>query len=249
MSRQAGLRLAVFLGSALTAGAGCGQGPSLATPDLATEFPDGSTGADDAMPSLTLSPPSARVTVGRAQPFSASLAASWSVTEASGGTIDSTGSYVAPSVPGVYHVVATASGATATAAITVVPPGLDLVAGKLGGPGTADDVGLKARFNMLEGVWLDPAGVLYATDTYNNTIRQMVLATGRVTTLAGFLIRTSIASRSRPVCRRRSRATARATAMATVPMRSSPARTALRSTAWGTCSSSTNITEPSVRSI
>lgn len=64
-------------------------------------------------------------------------------------------------------------------------PELRLVAGGLGGPGNADDVGEAARFNQPFGVASDGAGNLYVTDFYNHTIRRIVLGTGAVTTIAG----------------------------------------------------------------
>jgi hypothetical protein len=52
------------------------------------------------------------------------------------------------------------------------------------GVGSADGTGASARFNHPYGITSDGAN-LYVTDTWNNTIRKIVIATGAVTTLAG----------------------------------------------------------------
>ena len=46
-------------------------------------------------------------------------------------------------------------------------------------------VGASARFNNPAGIVLDGKGNLYVADQSNNTIREVVLATGAVTTIAG----------------------------------------------------------------
>ncbi|MGI4832569.1 MAG: hypothetical protein ACRYFK_03820 [Janthinobacterium lividum] len=51
--------------------------------------------------------------------------------------------------------------------------------------GAADGTGTSARFNMPYDVAYDGAGNLYVTDQGNNRIRQIVVATGVVSTLAG----------------------------------------------------------------
>jgi sugar lactone lactonase YvrE len=51
--------------------------------------------------------------------------------------------------------------------------------------GSADGIGSAARFYSPDGVALDGAGNLYVADGANQTIRQVVIATGQVTTLAG----------------------------------------------------------------
>ena len=50
--------------------------------------------------------------------------------------------------------------------------------------GTADGIGAIARFNKPAGITTDGIN-LYVSDTGNDTIRQIVIATGQVTTLAG----------------------------------------------------------------
>jgi sugar lactone lactonase YvrE len=54
-----------------------------------------------------------------------------------------------------------------------------------GGTGSADGTGIAARFRNPDGLAADGAGNLYIADTGNDTIRQLVIATGVVTTLAG----------------------------------------------------------------
>jgi sugar lactone lactonase YvrE len=51
--------------------------------------------------------------------------------------------------------------------------------------GSADGTGAAARFGGLDGSFSDGAGNLYVSDSGNNTIRKIVLATGEVTTFAG----------------------------------------------------------------
>ncbi len=58
-------------------------------------------------------------------------------------------------------------------------------AGTAGNVGDADGTGAAARFNKANGIAADTSGNLYVADTYNHTIRKIVIATGVVTTLAG----------------------------------------------------------------
>jgi hypothetical protein len=67
----------------------------------------------------------------------------------------------------------------------VTPVGVvSTLAGAAGQTGSADGAGADARFQRPQGVATDPAGNLYVTDTYNETIRK-ITAAGVVTTLAG----------------------------------------------------------------
>lgn len=50
--------------------------------------------------------------------------------------------------------------------------------------GTADGIGTSARFNQPNGITTDGAN-LYVTDSFQNTIRKIVIATGNVTTISG----------------------------------------------------------------
>jgi sugar lactone lactonase YvrE len=54
-----------------------------------------------------------------------------------------------------------------------------------GQPGSADGTGAAARFFYPSSITSDGAGNLYVTDSANQTIRRVVIATGAVTTLAG----------------------------------------------------------------
>jgi DNA-binding beta-propeller fold protein YncE len=58
------------------------------------------------------------------------------------------------------------------------------LAGSAGNPGSTDGTGATARFNFPRGVASDGTN-LYVADTYNSTIRNIDIATGTVTTLAG----------------------------------------------------------------
>lgn len=62
---------------------------------------------------------------------------------------------------------------------------LSLIAGGLGGQGTADGSGAQARFNTPFGLALDGAGTLYVADQYNSAVRKVVPASGATTTVAG----------------------------------------------------------------
>ena len=59
------------------------------------------------------------------------------------------------------------------------------LAGSPGVSGSADGTGSAARFNGPTDIASDGSGLLFVTDQNNNTIRQIVAATGAVTTLAG----------------------------------------------------------------
>ena len=58
------------------------------------------------------------------------------------------------------------------------------LAGTAGAPGSVDGTGAAASFNDPEGIATDGTR-LYVADAGNNTVRQLVIATGVVTTLAG----------------------------------------------------------------
>jgi sugar lactone lactonase YvrE len=64
-------------------------------------------------------------------------------------------------------------------------PVLGLLAGGLGGPGSADGRGSASRFRGAKGAAFDGSGNLFIADAGNQTIRKVVIATGEVTTLAG----------------------------------------------------------------
>ena len=65
----------------------------------------------------------------------------------------------------------TGAGGTALASLT-------LLAGGIGGPGTADGNGTTARFYFPVAVVSDGAGNLYVADSVNGTIRKIAIATG-----------------------------------------------------------------------
>jgi len=68
--------------------------------------------------------------------------------------------------------------------IVIATGSVTTVAGSAGLHGASDGTGMAARFNTPSGMTTDGAN-LYVADTYNNTIRIIVIATGDVTTLAG----------------------------------------------------------------
>lgn len=82
---------------------------------------------------IVISPPSLSTFTGRSQQFTASVSGGvadtsviWSISEPNGGSINSTGLYVAPSVAGTFHIVATSAAdrsksATATVQVTIKP--------------------------------------------------------------------------------------------------------------------------------
>lgn len=76
------------------------------------------------------------------------------------------------------------AGRADTRAVDAVP-GLQLLAGGLGGAGTQDGTGAGARFCMPTGMVGDGLGNLYLADYCNHSIRQVVPSTGKITTLAG----------------------------------------------------------------
>ncbi|HEY9899839.1 MAG TPA: NHL repeat-containing protein [Pantanalinema sp.] len=59
------------------------------------------------------------------------------------------------------------------------------LAGTLGSYGSTDGTGTAATFKNPAAVTADGSGTLYVADTYNHTIRKIVISTGVVTTLAG----------------------------------------------------------------
>ncbi len=60
------------------------------------------------------------------------------------------------------------------------------LAGQPGVAGSVDGTGSSARFSSPYGIWGDGTSTsLYVSDTFNHTIRKIVIATGQVTTIAG----------------------------------------------------------------
>jgi sugar lactone lactonase YvrE len=69
--------------------------------------------------------------------------------------------------------------------IEIATGAVTTLAGAPGQPGSADGSGATARFNCPYGIVLDGQGNLLVADVRNHTIREVVIATGAVTTLAG----------------------------------------------------------------
>ena len=76
------------------------------------------------------------------------------------------------------------TGGRAVRKVVLATGAVTTVAGTLNTAGSTDGVGTAARFNVPNGLALD-AGSLYVSDSTDNTIRRIVLATGTVTTVAG----------------------------------------------------------------
>ena len=85
---------------------------------------------------------------------------------------DSTNIYVTDSSNNIIRKIVKATGEVTT------------LAGSAGSLGSADGTGTAARFYYPGGIATDGSN-LYVADTYNDTIRKIVIATGKVTTLAG----------------------------------------------------------------
>jgi sugar lactone lactonase YvrE len=69
--------------------------------------------------------------------------------------------------------------------ITIATKAVSTLAGTAGMSGSTDATGAAARFNLPTGIAVDGMGNLFVTDLANATIRQIVIASGVVTTLAG----------------------------------------------------------------
>jgi hypothetical protein len=121
-------------------------------------------------------------------PLSASVPVTWSVTGGgAGGTVDDTGLYTAPTVPGNDEVIAESPiyyGERATVTIDVFNGGVLRYAGWPAGAGTVDGVGAAARICFPRGMVFDGAGSVYFGDC-GNVIRKLDVASGAVTTVAG----------------------------------------------------------------
>jgi len=87
-------------------------------------------------------------------------------------TTDGTNLYVADTTNHAIRRIVIATGVVTT------------LAGTAGSLGSANGTGPDARFNSPEGITTDGT-YLFVSDTYNHTIRRIVIATGVVTTFAG----------------------------------------------------------------
>ena len=174
--------------SACGGGDSTGDGGGGGTPDLAVP-PDF---ADDPNRVPVITPSPASVRRNGTLTLSADAPVTWSVRETNGGAITAAGVYTAPSLVGTYTVVAARQdnpSVTATAPVRVEFGELVVLAGALGGGGTADGVGTEARFNFfvdkLQPLAADSAGNLYVIDGGSFTIRKIAAGTDAVTTIAG----------------------------------------------------------------
>ena len=70
--------------------------------------------------------------------------------------------------------------------IVIATGAVTTIAGTAGAAGSADGTGAAARFSLPARLTMDGTSTnLYVTDSSNNTIRKIVIATGAVTTIAG----------------------------------------------------------------
>ncbi|MBT0662945.1 hypothetical protein KI809_01425 [Geobacter pelophilus] len=105
------------------------------------------------------------------------------------GSIDGTGSAARFNFPegiatdGTNLYVADTSNQTIRR-IVIATGAVTTLAGSAGASGSIDGTGSAARFNVPVGITADGTN-LYVADSFNNTIRKVVIATGEVTTLAG----------------------------------------------------------------
>jgi len=84
---------------------------------------------------------------------------------------------------GVGHLFATSG--TTIRRVVIATGEVTTLAGSPGHQGSADGTGVAASFSSPAGIASDGAGNLFVADTYDSTIRRVVVATGEVSTLAG----------------------------------------------------------------
>ncbi len=162
--------------------AACHTPMTAGDPDAAGLDPD--VPSIDAGGGIAVEPAAITLPAGTDQFFVATPAATtWAVVEPGGGSIDATGRYQAPDVPGTYHVTASDGVHTTTGSITVIQMSLAVLTGALGGSGGIDGVGQSARFYHPHAVASDGAGHVFVADL--KRLRRIDVATHAVTTLAG----------------------------------------------------------------
>lgn len=76
-------------------------------------------------------------------------------------------------------------GAHTVRKIVLATAAVSTIAGTAGMTGSTDGTGSAVRFSGPEGLSLDGTGNLYVSETFNSTIRKVVLVTGVVSTVAG----------------------------------------------------------------
>ena len=113
------------------------------------------------------------------------LTATWSSSDPTIATVNAGTGQVNGVAVGNATISATYGGLSASVDVAVVSvPIMTTIAGS-GQAGTADGFGRNAYFNFPEGIALDAAGMLFITDTANQTIRRINTSTGEVRTIAG----------------------------------------------------------------
>ena len=121
--------------------------------------------------SITISSAAVSTLAGNANPAADGAGAAARFNQPQQVTSDGVNLYVADSLNHIIRKIVIASGAVSTLAGT-------------GASGVADGTGSTAWFNTPRGITTDGSNV-YVADTGNNKIRQIAIATGLVTTLAG----------------------------------------------------------------
>src|SRR4051812_12116040 len=161
--------------------AGCSSAPGdSARADMAT----GGNGGDGGTPALAIAPTTVSLGLGQSVTFSANRPVSWSIVEASAGTIDDSGKYTAPLSPMTVHVQAATTDAPsemATATVTVAAFAMTIIGGSYGGPGDADGARDTVRFETVHGMSYDGTRYVYFGDAA--CVRRLDVMSGEVATL------------------------------------------------------------------
>jgi hypothetical protein len=153
--------------------------------DVDLEPPPGGAHAASA---VSINPDHVQLFTGQTVPLGSESAVTWSVAGGgAGGTIDGSGVYTAPAGAGSDSVEAVSTlyfGEHASATIDVLATGVVRYAGLSAGAGTVDGTGADARIAFAHGIAFDGAGHAFFSDN-GNVIRQLDVASGAVTTIAG----------------------------------------------------------------
>ncbi len=196
---------AMILSTGCTGGMNSSR-PLNISPSTTTTTPGAPTATPAPTPALAVTPASPAIRISGTIAFAANLPVSWTVQEgAAGGTITASGVYTASANPGLYHVVATATGGssqTAVVPVLVTPTGFmaanDLNERRFAHTATllndgrvliAGGIGyatLNGDFNAEEAELFDPvSGTFSAAGTCNRQYHTATLLESGVVLLAG----------------------------------------------------------------